>query len=223
MATPAAPASRLPPRPTPTVGALARWLLGRAARSRLLQQVEGGTWEPPSRIGDASAAIDAEETVHVTAPRWWQRRKAELAPREVFPALHMTRDGPPTTASRPRPAGPPIKGDGRGSSLRRGQPQNSGLPRSVDCVSRAVKPAASSSVARSAPDTGTEARASRRARTERAVGSANGSSMYGRKRRAVAPALPLGLWRRGQQRLAPTRQRRARERRWCPQPRAPTG
>jgi integrase len=52
----------------------------RVELDRILQQVERGTWEPPSRNGDASAAIDAEETVHVTASRWWQRRKAELAP-----------------------------------------------------------------------------------------------------------------------------------------------
>src|SRR3954470_15603496 len=52
----------------------------RVELDRILQQVERGTWEPPSRNGDASAAIDAKETVHVTASRWWLRRKAELAP-----------------------------------------------------------------------------------------------------------------------------------------------
>lgn len=52
----------------------------RVELDRILQQVERGTWEPPSRNGNASAAVDAEETVHVTASRWWQRRKTELAP-----------------------------------------------------------------------------------------------------------------------------------------------
>jgi hypothetical protein len=52
----------------------------RVELDRIFQQVERGTWEPPSRNGGSTAAIDAEETVHVTASRWWQRRKAELAP-----------------------------------------------------------------------------------------------------------------------------------------------
>jgi integrase len=52
----------------------------RVELDRILQQVERGTWEPPSRNGDSSAAVDSGETVHVTASRWWQRRKAELAP-----------------------------------------------------------------------------------------------------------------------------------------------
>jgi Phage integrase, N-terminal SAM-like domain len=47
---------------------------------RILQQVQRGTWEPPIRNGDSSDAVDTEETVHVTASRRWQRRKAELAP-----------------------------------------------------------------------------------------------------------------------------------------------
>jgi hypothetical protein len=46
----------------------------------ILQQVERGTWEPPTRADEATAALDADETVHVTASRWWQRRKGELAP-----------------------------------------------------------------------------------------------------------------------------------------------
>jgi hypothetical protein len=58
------------------------WSVDRARveLDRILQQVERGTWEPPIRKGDASAAIDAEETVHVTASQWWQRRRTELAP-----------------------------------------------------------------------------------------------------------------------------------------------
>jgi hypothetical protein len=52
----------------------------RVELDRILQQVERGTWDPPSSDNGASAALDAQETVHVTASRWWQRRKAELAP-----------------------------------------------------------------------------------------------------------------------------------------------
>src|SRR4051794_1466085 len=51
----------------------------RVELDRILQQVERGNWEPPVSDNGASAAIDTEETVHVTASRWWQRRKAELA------------------------------------------------------------------------------------------------------------------------------------------------
>jgi integrase len=51
----------------------------RVELDRILQQIERGTWEPPSRDDSASAALDAAETIHVTASRWWQRRKAELA------------------------------------------------------------------------------------------------------------------------------------------------
>jgi integrase len=51
----------------------------RVELDRILQQVERGTWEPPSRSPEATAEFDGDETVHVTASRWWQRRKAELA------------------------------------------------------------------------------------------------------------------------------------------------
>lgn len=44
---------------------------------RILQQVERGTWEPPSRSEESTSTLDADETVHVTASRWWQRRKPE--------------------------------------------------------------------------------------------------------------------------------------------------
>ena len=52
----------------------------RVELDRILQQVERGTWEPPSRSPEATAELDGDETVHVTASRWWQRRKVELAP-----------------------------------------------------------------------------------------------------------------------------------------------
>jgi integrase len=53
----------------------------RVELDRILQQVERGTWEPPSRAGESAAALEGDETVHVTASRWWQRRNAELAPK----------------------------------------------------------------------------------------------------------------------------------------------
>lgn len=58
------------------------WSIERARveLDRILQQVERGTWEPPSRSEESTSTLDADETVHVTASRWWQRRKAELAP-----------------------------------------------------------------------------------------------------------------------------------------------
>jgi integrase len=52
----------------------------RVALDRILRQVERGTWEPPSGENGSWGALDAEESVHVTASRWWQRRNAELAP-----------------------------------------------------------------------------------------------------------------------------------------------
>ena len=52
----------------------------RGELDRSLQQVERCTWEPPSRENGTSAAVNTEETVNVTASRWWRRRKAELAP-----------------------------------------------------------------------------------------------------------------------------------------------
>jgi hypothetical protein len=44
----------------------------RVELDRILQQVERGTWEPPSSDNGADVALNAEETVHVTASRWWQ-------------------------------------------------------------------------------------------------------------------------------------------------------
>jgi integrase len=51
----------------------------RVELDRILQQVERGTWEPPGRSEEPASTLHADETVHVTASRWWQRRKSELA------------------------------------------------------------------------------------------------------------------------------------------------
>jgi hypothetical protein len=51
----------------------------RVELDRILQQVERGTWEPPGRSREPASTLDGDETVHVTASRWWQRRNAELA------------------------------------------------------------------------------------------------------------------------------------------------
>jgi integrase len=58
-----------------------RWSVERARveLDRILQQIERGTWEPPGQADQTESALDGDETVHVTASRWWQRRKAELA------------------------------------------------------------------------------------------------------------------------------------------------
>src|SRR4051794_32775025 len=53
----------------------------RVELDRILQQVERGTWEPPSRAGESAAAVEDDETVHVTASRWGQRRTGEPAPK----------------------------------------------------------------------------------------------------------------------------------------------
>lgn len=42
-------------------------------------QIERGTWEPPTRVPSVAADPD-EETVQITASRWWQRRQRELKP-----------------------------------------------------------------------------------------------------------------------------------------------
>jgi integrase len=52
----------------------------RVELDRILQQIERGTWQPPGQADEPEAALDGDETLHVTASRWWQRRKAELAP-----------------------------------------------------------------------------------------------------------------------------------------------
>ena len=49
----------------------------RVELERIMGQVERGTWEPPSPA--APIELDRDETLHVTASRWWQRRESELA------------------------------------------------------------------------------------------------------------------------------------------------
>jgi site-specific recombinase XerC len=44
-----------------------------------MRQIERGTWEPPTRREAAQNHLDRGETLRVTAYRWWQRRKSELA------------------------------------------------------------------------------------------------------------------------------------------------
>lgn len=46
----------------------------------ILEKVKRGTWEPPSKRLHECDELDPYETVRVTAYRWWQRRKTELAP-----------------------------------------------------------------------------------------------------------------------------------------------
>ena len=46
----------------------------------ILDRVRRGTWEPPSSVREGQEeALDVHETVRVTAYRWWQRRKTDLA------------------------------------------------------------------------------------------------------------------------------------------------
>jgi integrase len=52
----------------------------RVELDRILQRIERGTWEPPSRPEESTSTLDGDETVHVTGSRWWQRRETELAP-----------------------------------------------------------------------------------------------------------------------------------------------
>lgn len=49
----------------------------RVELERIMGQVARGTWEPPAP--EAPAEFDHDETLHVTASRWWQRRESELA------------------------------------------------------------------------------------------------------------------------------------------------
>jgi integrase len=49
----------------------------RVELERIMGQVARGTWEPPSPA--APVELDRDETLHVTASRWWQRRERELA------------------------------------------------------------------------------------------------------------------------------------------------
>src|SRR3954452_22866208 len=46
---------------------------------QIMRQIERGTWEPPTQREAAPDDLDREESLRVTAYRWWQRRKTELA------------------------------------------------------------------------------------------------------------------------------------------------
>jgi integrase len=46
----------------------------------ILERIRRGTWKPPPDRRDERDDLDPHETVRVTAYRWWQRRKTELAP-----------------------------------------------------------------------------------------------------------------------------------------------
>jgi integrase len=46
----------------------------------ILEKVMRGTWEPPARRRQERDELDRHETLRITAYRWWQRRKTELAP-----------------------------------------------------------------------------------------------------------------------------------------------
>jgi integrase len=50
----------------------------RVELEKIMAKIERGTWEPPAQRS-APAEFEGDETVHVTASRWWQRRKPELA------------------------------------------------------------------------------------------------------------------------------------------------
>lgn len=49
---------------------------------RIVAQIERGTWQPPSMVVRESGCA-GDETLHVTASRWWQRREGELRPKTV--------------------------------------------------------------------------------------------------------------------------------------------
>lgn len=49
----------------------------------ILRQVERGTWEPPVRAPVEPVTPPEDETVHVTASRWWQRRHGEVGAKTV--------------------------------------------------------------------------------------------------------------------------------------------
>jgi integrase len=58
------------------------WSLERAELEleKIIGQIARGTWEPPRRQPPPPALDQSDETVQVTASRWWQRREAELSP-----------------------------------------------------------------------------------------------------------------------------------------------
>jgi hypothetical protein len=46
---------------------------------QIMGQIGRGTWEPPHKRATVANDLDRDETLLVTAYRWWQRRKTELA------------------------------------------------------------------------------------------------------------------------------------------------
>jgi hypothetical protein len=46
---------------------------------QIMGQIERGTWEPPKMKAAVANELDRDETLRVSAYRWWQRRKTELA------------------------------------------------------------------------------------------------------------------------------------------------
>jgi integrase len=57
------------------------WSMERAQveLEQIMRQIERGTWEPPTRSEAAPNDLDRDECLRMTAYRWWQRRKTELA------------------------------------------------------------------------------------------------------------------------------------------------
>jgi integrase len=52
----------------------------RVELERITAMVERGTWQPQTDYADLHSQANADETIHVTASRWWQRRERELRP-----------------------------------------------------------------------------------------------------------------------------------------------
>src|SRR5918995_3988151 len=57
------------------------WSMERAQveLEQIMRQIERGRWEPPTKREAAPSDLDYDEIFRVTAYRWWQRRKTELA------------------------------------------------------------------------------------------------------------------------------------------------
>ena len=82
----------------------------------ILEKIKRGTWEPPSKRRVERDDLDRHETVRVTAYRWWQRRRAELAPNTRLDyrwrLAHLVRQ----SATRRAPASTPARSTTSGSS-----------------------------------------------------------------------------------------------------------
>jgi integrase len=59
----------------------AGWSMERAQveLEQIMGQIERGTWEPPRKRAAVANELDRDESLRITAYRWWQRRKTELA------------------------------------------------------------------------------------------------------------------------------------------------